>query len=75
MHTAATDPLTPAVLRSHLEQLERERSLAALTGLSEVAAYRRDLEAELAVTRAAYVGAAVTEIASLRGLLGGRLQG
>jgi len=75
MHTAATVHSSAAAAKTHLDSLERERHLAAITGLLDVEPYRRDLDEELAATHAAYVGAAVTEIATLRAELGGRLQG
>ena len=67
--TTATD------IRHHLEDLLAERSLAGVHGLMDIDAYRADLDAEIAAARSAYVGAAVTEIATLRGQLSGRNQG
>jgi hypothetical protein len=68
---------TPSAARLHeqLQQLQRERALAALTGLSANALYMADLFDEIDATRAAYVGAAVTEIASLRAEIDGPLAG
>lgn len=57
--------------RSHLSDLELERALAGTTPLAGVAAYIVDLEEEIAAWRSVYIGAAVTEIASLRGELFG----
>ena len=62
-------------VRHHLDDLLAERSLADASGLTAIEAYRADLDTEIAAVRSAYVGAAVTEIATLRGLLSGRLQG
>jgi len=62
-------------LREHLQRLHQERSLAALTGLAENALYMEDLSVELESARAAYIGAAVTETASLRAALGSPLLG
>ena len=45
--------------------------LASLIGLSTDAGYMADLRNEIDVVRDAYVGAAVTEIASLRAELSG----
>jgi hypothetical protein len=59
----------------HLKGLQAERALASVEGLASDAAYMADLDDEIAVTRSAYVGAAVTEIASLRGQLWGRQEG
>jgi hypothetical protein len=52
---------------------ERRWALAANLGSNEV--YMADLDAELRATHAAYVEAAVTEIASLRAVLSGTLLG
>ena len=62
-------------VKSRLEGLYEERALAFMTDLAGEAAYMADLEADIAATRAAYVGAAVTELATLRAELGARLQG
>jgi hypothetical protein len=53
----------------HLQHLQAERALASIEGLASNAAYMADLAQEIAATRSAYVGAAVTEIATLRGQL------
>jgi hypothetical protein len=58
-------------VHDHLQQLHVERALALIEGLEDNAAYMADLEDEIAATRVAYVGAAVTEIASLRAELSG----
>ena len=67
--------LTAADLRERLELLSMEQATAALEGLAADAHYMADLADEIASTRAAYVGAAVTEIASLRAVLSGPLHG
>jgi hypothetical protein len=67
--------MTLSDLRRHLDDLACERATAALHGLDRDAAYMADLENEERATHAAYVGAAVTEIASLRAQLGAPLQG
>jgi phosphoglycolate phosphatase-like HAD superfamily hydrolase len=64
-----------AELRERMALLEAERALAALNGLREDVAYMADLEADIAAAVAAYVGVAVTELASLRGQIDGTLQG
>jgi hypothetical protein len=56
---------------SHLTQLHAERALARETQLGGVRAYMADLEEEIAEFHQVYVGAAVTEIASLRSELFG----
>jgi len=67
--TSATD------VRHHLDDLLSERALAGAQGLMDNDAYRADLETEIAATHSAWVGAAVTEIATFRGQLSGRNQG
>jgi hypothetical protein len=62
------------VLR-YLEGLEEERALASMTALGDDPRYAADLEEEIAATTHAFVGVAVTEIATLRGELFGRLEG
>jgi hypothetical protein len=61
--------------KHHLELLLLERAAALGAGLDADAHYIADLEDELAATRAAWVGAAVTEIATFRAQLGGPLEG
>jgi hypothetical protein len=58
-------------LREHLELLGAEKASAALEGLDNDGLYLADLLDEIARTRVALVGAAVTDIASLRGQLSG----
>jgi hypothetical protein len=58
-------------MHTHLQQLQAERALAAIEGLARNSTYMADLDEEIATTRSAYVGAAVTEIATLRGQLSG----
>jgi hypothetical protein len=64
-----------ADIRAHLNRLHLERVAAESAGLAECAAYMADLEDEISDYRAAFVGAAVTEIAVARGELSGRLVG
>jgi hypothetical protein len=59
-------------IRVHLFDLALERLTAKRMGLSNDRHYMADLEEEIAAYRAAYIGAAVTEIAVLRGELFGR---
>jgi hypothetical protein len=54
-----------------LELLELERAAALDTALRDDVAYMTDLREEIVATRHAYVGSAVTEIASFRGQLFG----
>jgi hypothetical protein len=58
-------------LHTKLQELESERALAHLTGVADVKLYMRDLEREIARSRSAWRGAAVTEIASFRAQLSG----
>jgi predicted regulator of Ras-like GTPase activity (Roadblock/LC7/MglB family) len=58
-------------LKGHLTQLQAERALASLEGLAGNGAYLSDLDDELVAAHHAYVGAAVTEIATLRAELSG----
>ena len=62
------------VLR-YLEGLNEERALASMTPLADDPRYTADLEEEITATTHAFVGVAVTEIATLRGELFGRLEG
>ena len=73
--TIGTPHTTAVEVHERLETLLAERALADVEGLGGNALYMGDLEKEIAATRAAYVGAAVTEIATLRGRLSGRLEG
>jgi hypothetical protein len=74
MTTPTTSP-TAADVRHHLELLFVERALASVEGLADNPQYMADLNDEIDATRSAYVGAAVTEIATFRGQLSGRLNG
>ena len=56
-------------IQIRLKELQAERLLASSEGLAANAAYMADLEDEIAEVSAAYVGAAVTEIATLRAAL------
>jgi len=67
----AIDPDARIELRVRLDELLAERRLASGEGLAADGAYMADLEHEIAEVCAAYVGAAVTEIAVLRGELFG----
>jgi hypothetical protein len=58
-------------LRTHLLELHAERALAEETGVARIESYMADLQRDIARSEAAYVGAAVTEIASFRGQLYG----
>jgi hypothetical protein len=62
-------------LRTHLLELHAERALAEETGVASIASYMADLERDIARADAAFIGAAVTEIASFRAQLSGRQRG
>ena len=73
----STQSIIPSAAQAseHLKLLLVERALADVEGLGGNATYMADLDDEITATRAAYVGAAVTDIATLRGQLSGPLQG
>ena len=64
--------MSPTEIRAHLLELAQERTEAERAGLSANEAYMADLDEEIVAYRLALVGAAVTEIAVLRGELFGR---
>lgn len=66
---------TTATFRSRLEELRAERAAARLCGLTSQPSYMTDLDDEIAICRAAYVGLAISEIATFRAQLGGRCEG
>jgi hypothetical protein len=63
--------MTATDIRNRLEVLHEERAAALAWGADAIPAYMDELQREIADTRAAYVGAAVTEIASFRAALSG----
>jgi hypothetical protein len=67
-----TEPHTTAAdARANLQRLMAERLDAADVSLDANALYMSELENEIEVSRAVYVGLAVTEIATLRAELSG----
>ena len=64
--------MSPNEIRAHLLELADERLVAEALGMRADGAYMTDLEEEIAVYRHALLGASVTEIAVLRGVLFGR---
>ncbi|MEA2227311.1 MAG: hypothetical protein QOF04_941 [Solirubrobacteraceae bacterium] len=64
--------MSTAEIRAHLLELAQEGIEAERVGLSTDGAYMADLNEEIAAYRMALTGAAVTEIAVLRGELLGR---
>jgi hypothetical protein len=71
----STDLRTAPHLDARLRELYLERATAELHGLTRDPAYMADLGDEIAAVRNAYVGAAVTEIATLRAELSAPLAG
>ena len=67
--------MTVQDMRRRLDLLTAERNHAYTTGLRNNDFHIEALERELAAARDAYVGLAVTEIATLRGQLFGRQVG
>lgn len=67
----ATETQTALDALRHLEVLQEERALAHLTGLIHDADYVADLNDDIEASTHAYVGLAVTEIATLRADLEG----
>jgi hypothetical protein len=62
-------------LQNHLRRLSAERLDAIEAGLGANAVYMAELDEDLEQSREAYVGLAVTEIASLRAEMSGPLLG
>lgn len=62
--------MTAIEIQTQLQQLHAERALATASGPA-AASYTADLDEEIAAMRDAYVGAAITEIATLRAELSG----
>ena len=69
--TPNTPAMTTTEIRSRLSALAEEREAAIAWGADVIPAYIDDLQREIEDFRAAYVGAAVTEIASFRAVLSG----
>jgi hypothetical protein len=64
--------MTAAIeIHIHLLELEAERAIASIEGLTVNSAYMADLQGEIEATARAYVGAAVTEMATFRAELSG----
>jgi hypothetical protein len=64
--------MTTAIdIHTHLLELQAERALASIEGFAVDSIYMVDLDGEIEATAGAYIGAAVTEIATLRAELSG----
>jgi hypothetical protein len=66
---------TAADIQAQLRLLYVERALAELEGLGSDASYMDDLHDDIREHRSAFVGAVVTEIATLRAELSAPLRG
>jgi len=75
MRARTTQDVSAAKARSRLNTLLEERSTALRTPLAANRVYMDSLEADIAASRAAFVGAAVTEVAVLRAEVFGRQYG
>ena len=71
LKTYIENGMTAAAARDRLELLHVERALALASGLDGNRTYLDDIDEEITGVRDAYVGLAVTEIATLRGALWG----
>jgi len=71
----SSQTFTATEVKRHLDLLHEERLLAVEIGLAADGAYMADLEEEITACRAAYIGAAVTEIATMRASLSEPLLG
>gem|GEM_PF-2452053 len=65
----------PGEVRQQLELLRIEHKLAVSIGLDADPEYMADLERQLEIWEAAWIGAAVTELAVTRAAVRGRPQG
>ena len=63
--------MTATDARTRLQRLQAERLDAVEAGLGSNALYMTDLQNDIDASQVAYVSLAVTEIATLRGQLGG----
>ena len=75
MRARTTSEVSAARARTRLNMLLEERSTALRTPLAGNRIYMDSLEADIAASRAAFVGAAVTEVAVLRAEVFGRQYG
>jgi hypothetical protein len=75
LKTYIENGMTAADARGRLELLRAERALAVASGLDGNRTYLDDIDDEITGVEDAYVGLAVTEIATLRAELSGVLEG
>ena len=67
--------MTALDARSHLSRLQAERLNAVKAGLGGDSVYMTDLHDDITAASAAYIGLAMTELATLRAELGGSQNG
>jgi len=75
MQTDTNTTPTAVEIQDELRMLYIERALAELEGLASDQTYMADLLDDIQAHRSAFVGAAVTEIASLRAVMDHPLRG
>jgi hypothetical protein len=75
MQTDTNTTPTAVEIQDELRMLYIERALAELEGLASDPTYMADLLDDIQAHRSAFVGAVVTEIASLRAEMGQPLRG
>jgi hypothetical protein len=75
MQTDTNTTPTAVEIQDELRMLYVERALAELEGLASDPTYMADLLDDIQAHRSAFVGAVVTEIASLRAEMGQPLRG
>jgi hypothetical protein len=75
MKEAVENQTSAAEVLAYLNRLQLERFEAKLVGLGDCQTYMAELDDEIAHCHSVFVGAAVTEIAVLRGELSGRQLG
>ena len=72
MKEAVENNVSAVEILAYLNRLQVERFEAKLVGLGNCATYMSELDDEITHCRSVFVGAAVTEIAVLRGQLSGQ---
>ncbi|MBW3653769.1 MAG: hypothetical protein KY433_09290 [Actinobacteria bacterium] len=75
MHDARVECDDPAAARERLELLRIEHELAVAVGLDADPRYMADLQQQLQIWEAAWVGAAVTQLAVRQAQTRGRQEG
>jgi hypothetical protein len=75
MNEAVENNVSAVEMLAYLTRLKLERFEARLEGLGDCQTYMEELDDEIAHCHSVFAGAAVTEIAVLRGELFGRQEG